>query len=272
MFPPKLKRIINKALEKDRELRYQTAAEIGADLQGLQRDTSRTSSTDDEIPRGVPPVLPWRRSKPAFGLGSLILVCLILAAVFYWWHKPSLSGPSGPRLAHRQITFVGDAYDPAISPDGKSIAYVTTRSLGAEKLMLQDVSGGRSLELLHENRLWHPRWSPDGAELVLGAFQDPHKTRGTLVVSRLGGTPQRVSEGAYSCWLPDRLQIANTAQFREFGIRLVNRLTGAEKQIPVPRYQTLDDIDCSPKTGMLLLLTETSSKYQIWTMKPDGTE
>jgi Tol biopolymer transport system component/DNA-binding winged helix-turn-helix (wHTH) protein len=226
----------------------------------------------DEIPWRVPAVLPWWRSKPALGLGGLILVCMVLAAGFHWWHRLSLGGPSGPRLAHKQITFVGDAYAPAISPDGKSVAYRTTYPGNEQKLMLQDLSGGRSLELLHEQRLWRPKWSPDGSEVVLGVFQESSKTRGTLVVSRLGGTPRRVGEGGFSCWLPDGLQIANTAPSREFGIWLVNQLTGAKKQIPGPAYQTLLDIDCSAKTGMLLLLTETSSKNQIWTMKPDGTE
>ena len=244
-----------------------------ADLQRLQRDTSGASNTVNEIPRRVPPVLPWWRSKPALGLGGLILVCMVLAAVFYRWPRLSLAGPSGPRLAHRQITFVGDAYVPAISPDGKSVAYRAIHSGSEQKLMLQDLFGGRSLELLHEQRLWSPKWSPDGSELVLGAFQGPpRRTRGTLVVSRVGGTPRRVGEGAYSCWLPDGLQIATAGPSREFGIRLVNKLTGAEKQIPAPGYQFLIDIECSAKTGMLLLLTETSSKNQIWTMKPDGTE
>src|SRR5208283_80377 len=145
----------------------------------------------------------------------------ILAAVFYWWHRLSLAGPSGPRLAHKQITFVGDAYLPAISPDGKSVAYLIRYAGSEQKLMLQDISGGRSLELLHEKRLWEVKWSPDGSELVLSGFQDPGKTRGTLVVSRLGGTPRRIGEGAHSCCLPDGLQIANTAEYPEFGIWLV---------------------------------------------------
>ena len=164
MLPAKLEHIISKALEKDRELRYQHAADIRTDLQRLKRDSS-TSNTADATPRQAPPVLPWWRSKLALGMGGLVLVCMILAAVFYWWHKPSLAGPSGPRLAHRQITFVGDAYMPAISPDGKSVAYVTRHQGSEQKLMLQDLSGGPSIELLHGQYLNYPKWSPDGTEL-----------------------------------------------------------------------------------------------------------
>ncbi len=186
--------------------------------------------------------------------------------------QPSPSGPSGPRLAHRQITFVGDAYDPAISPDGKSVAYVTGRPGREQKLMLQDLSGGPSLELLHGQLLLHPRWSSDGSELVVGVEPGQGEGLGTFLVSRLGGTPRRVGGSGYSCWLPDGSQIVTTYQNADFGIRLLNKLTGAERKIPAPSYQFLKDIDCSAKTGMLLLLTQTSDKDQIWTMKPDGTE
>jgi TolB protein len=53
----------------------------------------------------------------------------------------------------------------------------------------------------------------------------------------------------------------------------VNKLTGVEKRIPIPwAYHSLDGIDCSSKTNMLLLVTETAGKDQIWTMTTDGTE
>jgi len=42
--------------------------------------------------------------------------------------------------------------------------------------------------------------------------------------------------------------------------------------MPAPVYQRLFDVDCSAKTGRLLLITQASEKYQIWTMKPDGSE
>ena len=278
-LPPKLEDIINKALEKDRNLRYQHASDVRADLKRLKRDTeSGRSSAIDTTDRTKPSTSPFhhgsaRRIKLALGIGGLVLVCLLLAAVFHGWHRPSLGSSTGPRLAHRQITFVGDAYMPAISPDGRSVAYVTGHSGSEQKLMLQDLSGGPSLELLHGQWLSLPTWSPDGSELMLSVVRDQGKTHGTFVVSRLGGTPRQVGKGAYSCWLPGGTQIVNTAQNADFGIRLVNQLTGAEQRLPAPAYLWLNSVNCSAKTGMLLLLTQTSNdKYQIWTMKPDGTE
>jgi serine/threonine protein kinase/Tol biopolymer transport system component len=283
--PPKLEEIISKCLEKDREVRCQSAAELRADLKRLKRDTDSrrhgatvavgqdsASITFEAIPRRAPPALPLWRSKLALGASSLILVCIILAAVFYWRHRPSLAESSGPPLVHRQITFVGDAYMPAVSPDGKFVAYVTTQPGSESKLMMQALSGGPSLELLQGQTLFRPKWSPDGSELLLRAGLDQGKTSGIFLLSRLGGVPRRVDEAWYSCWLPDGSQIVTGSQNPEAGITIVNKVTAAKKHVPAPAYQRLIDVDCSARTGMLLLLTMTSEKYQIWTMRPDGTE
>jgi Tol biopolymer transport system component/class 3 adenylate cyclase len=224
------------------------------------------------IPRRSPPLLRFWRNKLAVGMSALVLVCLFLAAAFYFWHAGhSLAGSSGLTLVQKRISFVGDAYMPAVSPDGNFVAYLAGDQ-GDQKLMMQDLSGGPSVELLHGDFLSDPRWSPDGSELLFRGSLDG-KTRGTFVVARLGGTPRRVAEFGDSCWSPDGSQIINAKATDKGAVFLVNKLTGVEKRIPIPwGYQWLADIDCSSKTGMLLLLTETAGKDQIWTMTTDGTE
>jgi hypothetical protein len=121
-------------------------------------------------------------------MGGLVLVCMILAAAFYWRHRLSVAGPSGRELVRRQITFVGDAHMPTISPDATLLAYVTMQPGSEQKLMIQALSGGPSLELIHGQTLFNPRWSPDGSELMLAVAKDRLNLRSCLFFLALVGT------------------------------------------------------------------------------------
>ena len=92
-LPYELERIINKALEKDRALRYQHAADIRADLQRVKRDsdsdrhTVATAATPAAAVSGAKPV---RKSKrwPTLAAAALVLIVLAAGAWFFLEHKP----------------------------------------------------------------------------------------------------------------------------------------------------------------------------------------
>jgi eukaryotic-like serine/threonine-protein kinase len=86
--PQELERIINKALEKDRNLRYQSATEMRADLQRQKRDTdSAKLPTATNAPSGMPRRKPWKLIVPA----AAVILALALAAYFYFHRAPKLT-------------------------------------------------------------------------------------------------------------------------------------------------------------------------------------
>jgi eukaryotic-like serine/threonine-protein kinase len=124
-IPLKLEEIIEKTLEKDRELRYQSAGELRADLKRLKRDME---SAELRVTVGLaagPRAAPWRRSKQAFVIA--VMAISALAAVFVWrWWWPTRGRPEQLMLQQRSITAnptENPVYAAAISPDGRYLAY-----------------------------------------------------------------------------------------------------------------------------------------------------
>jgi serine/threonine protein kinase len=86
--PPKLDEIIHKALEKDRNLRYQHAADMRADLQRLKRDAESGAGHEYSTkPQAVP------RFRMLFGLASVLLVLGLGFGVYRWLHERSVPTP-----------------------------------------------------------------------------------------------------------------------------------------------------------------------------------
>jgi TolB-like protein/predicted Ser/Thr protein kinase len=89
-LPLKLEEIIHKALEKDRKLRYQSAADLRTDLARLKRDTDTSRSA--VAGTAAVPVRPeeWWRSKAALGVAAVLLLAAIGAAG--WFYKSRANG------------------------------------------------------------------------------------------------------------------------------------------------------------------------------------
>jgi eukaryotic-like serine/threonine-protein kinase len=114
--PVELERIINKALEKDRNLRFQSAAEMRADLQRLRRDSESGKSA---VTMAVSPL--GRRRNIWVGVATFAILTAGIAWVVYRY----MAAKTTPfqRIEITQVTTTGRVTTAAISPDGKYVAY-----------------------------------------------------------------------------------------------------------------------------------------------------
>ena len=200
--PAELERIINKAMEKDRDLRCQSASEMRADLKRLRRDTGsgRISSPGSGAVQGLVPetasssataVALQPSVKPAHQKYVLIAACVaLLAAAFVAYHFWTRTNtPSGPA----KITQISQWNKPMnwakLSPDGHAVAFVSPVG-GIAQVFLILTSGGEPLQLTNDGGdKWVNNFSPDGKEVFYG------KNLGDEIwaVPTLGGSPRRVS-------------------------------------------------------------------------------
>ena len=164
--PAELERIINKALEKDRNLRYQHASEIRTDLQRLKRDTQAgTASAEIRVTRPAK-----RRHILPIALATLFFAVLVGGLVLYRYlgHAPLVS------TNWEQITFLTDsAVYPALSPDGRMLAFIRGNNtfLTAGQVYVKLLPDGEPVELTHDSSVkLSPIFSPDGSRIAYGTL------------------------------------------------------------------------------------------------------
>ncbi len=231
--------------------------------------------------------------------GSLAFVVLILV-----W--------AGPRVAHRRnaasrgapshlrvvpvTNLPGAAGDPALSPDGKQVAFFWEpegRELGDwaglsqenSGLYLQLVGGGEPLRLTNSKGgfIGHAAWSPDGRELAFGRCNDDGGA--VYTVPALGGPEHKVTDviclfgdAGYTNWTPDGkalVLVDRCGPGNGGGIILLSLETGQKRCITDPPPGNMTDLDpvLSPDGRMVAFVRmSTSAVGDIYTVPIEGGE
>ena len=191
-LPAMLEVIINRALEKDREARYQTASEIRADLDRLKRDMEPKTSA--------------RRRREVALAGFAVL--FIAGAVFWFAKRQPPSPPFVPDLKLRQLTtnpFDNRVRSGAISPDGKYLAYTDPKGMFIKLIETGETRAVPKPEALKsEDVEWETGpWYPGSTRFLANAHPPglswaDWSSQGTSIwmVSVLGEAPRKLRDNA----------------------------------------------------------------------------
>ena len=209
-LPARLEEIINKALEKDRELRYQHAAEIRADLKRLQRDVSAVRAPAKPGPLSGNVAMAPRRNPWRILAAVIVLALAIGAGYGIYSFLNRIRAIPFQRYAVNQITTNGRVTLGAISPDGNFVASSESQD-GQQSLWLRNIATNSDTQIAPPSRASYGclDFSPDGNYLYF--CQSPSSQVPDLLrVPVLGGASQRIVRGISSniAFAPGGKQIA----------------------------------------------------------------
>jgi eukaryotic-like serine/threonine-protein kinase len=209
-MPAELEHIINRALEKDRDLRYQHASDMRAELQRLKRDTEsgRHSSAGSGVVAATEApaeaqhaltsssavVTAARRNKWGAGVFIAVAILLIVASAYGIYAFLSRTSPVPfQNVSANKLTESGKAQLAALSPDGKYLLNVVAER-GQRSLWLHNVPTNSNTQVMPPEPVEYLglRFSPDGNYLYFVRGEPGQALRYLYRAPVLGGAPQKL--------------------------------------------------------------------------------
>ena len=223
---PALDHLIKACLAKDPDERWQSAHDVLVQLKWLSGEQTK-----------APPVFAFvhDRSRSAWAVATAVLVVATAFGVSRWNQEEDPL----PRVLPRQVT-IGPGWEaePALSPDGGSIAYSSDEGGNADVWVI-DVHGGNALRLTDDPASDRkPAWFPDGSALAF--VSERGQRTGIWKVPRLGGgATLLVSSGTDPAVSPDGKLLA----FAAAGPRGEYRITAVPLADPTRKKVLTSDGD-----------------------------
>jgi eukaryotic-like serine/threonine-protein kinase len=241
---PRLEELIHRALEKDRDLRYQHASDLHAELQRLRRDsdTSRLPASSEQAELAGPTSQAASASaaqKHATRYGhyavALILVIGLVAGAFFISRSLRRDAPVGKDW--EQLTFFTDsAVYPALSPDGRMLAFIRGGDsfFGQGEIDVKFLPDSQPVQLTHDSSMkLSPTFTHDGSRIdySVGMPSD------TWEVPVLGGEPHVMLPNASSLtWIQGgkRLLFSEIKEGLHMAIVTADEGRGQSRDVYVP--------------------------------------
>ena len=270
-IPATIHNLVRKCLVKDPSRRLRDIGDLRLELD----DIAALRPTAGDAAASAP------RLRPIYVLLGALVVLVLATALWLSTRSKSLPGPSsgsgpsagGPeRLTHDE----GLQADPAMSPDGRHVAYSSNRA-GNFDIYTQPVAAGNAVPVTnHPAHDWQPDWSVKD-QIV---FRSEREGGGLYVVPQTGGHEQRVSPfGHTPKWSPDGMRILfrrapssriyTVEMGGAIGIRPVcdncglNTTYGWRDNGSVSLLSTSDRTQFEPRLRMIELATLTENEWLI---------
>lgn len=185
-IPPMLDRVIQTCLAKDPDRRWQSANEVRLALEWA----ASSSGTGTAVTALVPP----KRSRFGWALWGGATAILVAAAVLLTLYLRPVPEPP----VFRTLTFSGRDSGPSPSPDGKTLAFSSTRD-GKSRIWLKDLVRGDESPLTEGPNDSLPRFSPEGDSILF------RRDAAVYRVAMLGGQPRKIVDDTLNSadWSPD---------------------------------------------------------------------
>jgi len=294
-LPARLDEIIQKALEKDRSLRYQSATDVHADLKRLKRDMDSAKSAVTQSPpysaqRDTAKAHNGEPGSPKSGRLIIAAACVIFAFIVIgvaWWLRGTASSvdhssskPLEP-VSYTQLTDQpGEELYPSLSPDGKSFVY-TSRASGNWDIYFQRVGGKNPVNLTKDSEAddTQPAFSLDGERI---AFRSERDGGGIFLMGATGENVRRLTDYGYNpAWSPDGHEIVcASATFSNPTTRLstqsqllsVEVATGQKRLIDTSGMSLAMQPHWSPHGYRIAYWTLVHGQLDIFTVPAEGGE
>ena len=192
--PPDLDKIIRRCLRKDREKRYQHMDDLKLALEEVREESESGNTAAAPVLAAKAKKWPWIAAAGATAA---------LAAAGLWYTRPMpATATAGPLVLTRLTSDSGLATTPALSPDGKLLAYASARATNGDNLdiWVQHMGGGEPIRLTKDDAdESEPTFSADGGRIAYAS-----RAGGILVVPALGGEARQLApRGSRPRFSPD---------------------------------------------------------------------